>query len=180
MLLTPYCRDASAAEWPATSMRLIALDWYDGPTIGVITCSACRNTLRFWLLAWNEGTTQRVFAFEEVDFALYEAVRATCEQYAVETTPSWYPAASVEERRRDEFEDRALGAFGVSARIDWLGVAEGSPDRLKVAQRSDAPEFAALLSHVAMTTNALQPGYLFSTVSFEEWSKLLEPGKSVR
>jgi len=58
----PCCQDpASLGEGPSPFTQIIALDFYDGPTAGVLRCGACGATYCFDMLDWSEDHTVRIF-----------------------------------------------------------------------------------------------------------------------
>ncbi len=42
--------------------KMVVLDWYDGPSSGVMLCNVCSTEYSFFTLDWSDDGTIRVFA----------------------------------------------------------------------------------------------------------------------
>ncbi|MDQ3706597.1 MAG: hypothetical protein M3437_15530 [Chloroflexota bacterium] len=87
---------------PSPFERLIALEYYDGPTRGVIQCRDCEQAYIFTMLdiddegkydraSWNEGREIRVFGLSDLPASSFEELMRVCSRYVAPTWPVWLP-----------------------------------------------------------------------------------------
>jgi hypothetical protein len=136
---------------PLTDIRMVASDWYDGPTGGILIDSRSGRVFRFHLLDWDSGHRIRLFALQEVSPSVVDRLLALTPENP--TWPVWYPkilirpteealewAESVNRSRIrpghvdsilvwDSTDDRALGMRGVerehqAGTVPWFDAVE--------------------------------------------------------
>jgi hypothetical protein len=74
---------------PLANIRMIVLDWYDGPTGGVLIDPERAKAFQFYLLDWDSQHRIRLFALQEVSPTVVDSLfKLTSEN---PRWPVWYP-----------------------------------------------------------------------------------------
>ena len=76
---------------PSPFGRLVALDYYDGPTSGIAQCRKCARCYSFELAAWDSGQDVRAFAFTNTPAHEFEEIIAACRPLGEPSWPVWVP-----------------------------------------------------------------------------------------
>lgn len=77
------------ANYPSPVQKVLALEYYDGPTYGVLQCGD-DSTYRFDLLAWDQETQDvRVFGLSPLPRPGWEKLIALCSAYESPHWPVW-------------------------------------------------------------------------------------------
>jgi hypothetical protein len=127
----PCCQQFSSLPGgPSPFSRIIALEFYDGPTSGILRCATCGAVYRFDMLDWDESQEVRVFRLASLPpGSLEEAVRAL-DKAGPPSWPVWVPrrasfpseeAAAQADRAIQRILDRAEPALRLLA---WSGYGE--------------------------------------------------------
>jgi hypothetical protein len=74
--------------------RLLATDYYDGPTAGLVQCGTCRTSYAFAKLDWDDQQDMRVFSLSPIRDLNLELI-ATPFQDVSPRWPQWVIAPSV-------------------------------------------------------------------------------------
>jgi hypothetical protein len=101
--VTLCCNNAySGGLEPSPFERLIAIEYYDGPTKGVIQCRDCDQAYMFTMLeiddegkydtaSWDEGREIRIFGLSYLPASSFEDLIAVCSRYMAPKWPIWVP-----------------------------------------------------------------------------------------
>ena len=149
-----------------TITRLIALDYYDGPTSGLVSLSGndWNRPFYFELISWDEGRSRRVFALAELpnDTILDDLTNALGPS-SHPRRPIWFPSWTFETEAEKTAAERIVEQ-AKSERSRAMSVMCG-PDNLAWIElpQSLGPARTSLLERFAKT-GELQP--------FEEWRGL--------
>jgi hypothetical protein len=88
---------------------MVILNWYDGPTSGILICSECGAEFDFLLCDWNRDQTLRVFALSRIGEGTVQQIVELCREEP--RWPTWapsilfHPDGSQRERSVREFID---------------------------------------------------------------------------
>jgi hypothetical protein len=111
------------ANYPSPVQKMLAFDYYDGPTYGVLQCSD-GATYRFDLLAWDQETQDvRVFSLSSLPRSGWEQLIALCSTHESPRWPVW--VVGWHEGLHQPIDDilRQVGPVEwVTATEDWKGV----------------------------------------------------------
>jgi hypothetical protein len=149
--------------------RMVAFDWYDGPTSGVTLCEQCSTSYHFMLVDWDAEHEIRVFSLSPLPGGSFEKALELFPDKP--SWPAWMPRALVSPTASDhEFFDRNIQPILDSAgapvfllswsrsrqeclclrRID-RAVAPRVKDWFSLDDLDNAPNWFA---HLGMTRNA--------------------------
>jgi len=86
------CKDTLSAENAHSPFsRIIAFDYYDGPTSGVIQCKQCLDAYKFEMLAWDEGQDVRVFSLALLPSHTFTRLMKALAPLGSPSWPVWVP-----------------------------------------------------------------------------------------
>lgn len=71
--------------------RIIWLDYYDGPTSGLVKCARGATAYRFELAAWDAHQDNRIFSLAETDSATFDSVVEILRRLDEPSWPVWFP-----------------------------------------------------------------------------------------
>lgn len=120
----------------------MALDFYDGPTGGVLQCAACGAVYKFDMLDWDDDHAVRVFRLAPLPAGSLEACVRALGQAEPPRWPVWVPSRQAlpsEEAR--EAADRAVASLLAQARpADLIAAWTGYGERILAARKVSASE----------------------------------------
>ena len=108
-------------------VRLIATDYYDGPTEGIIECGACSRVYSFRKLDWDQGQDVRIFALSPIPGCAISEFEARAAGEVVSKWPSWVLMEETETEIAatvDGIRDMASPAEFIVATEDLLSLIE--------------------------------------------------------
>jgi hypothetical protein len=106
---------------------MVALDFYDGPTSGVMQCQVCSAEYRFTMLDWDDQQGDRVYALEPLPPKSFRQVVDILSAYEPPKLPLWFPLRQypskqvyeLVEKQLAEIMDKAGAANTVVAISQW-------------------------------------------------------------
>lgn len=104
--------------YPSPVQKVLAVDYYDGPTYGVLQCGD-DSTYRFDLLAWEQETQDvRVFGLYPLPRPRWEQLIDLCSAYESPHWPVW--VFGWHEGIHQPIED----IFGQAGPVEWVVATE--------------------------------------------------------
>lgn len=70
---------------------IVVLNYYDGPTSGVIQCDSCLATYKFTMIDWDDYQNVRVHAFAPLPSESFRRIVDLLSKYEPPKWPIWYP-----------------------------------------------------------------------------------------
>jgi hypothetical protein len=89
---TPCCQQLEAfpgAKSPFS--KIIALDFYDGPTSGITQCEICSSVYRFVMLDWDDDQEVRIFSLVPLPSQSWIQVANLLSKHETPNWPMWFP-----------------------------------------------------------------------------------------
>jgi len=118
--------------------KVISLDWYDGTTSGVVTCSQFMSAFRFDILAWGPYQDTRIFAISPLAVEDFEQIVRLYGDIEVPVWPYWYPkwptGSPGEELLRTGIDGHLANAKGP----EFVVASDSMFETLLAAKRLDA------------------------------------------
>ena len=71
----------------SSALKMIMLDYYDGPTSGLIKCEVCCRVYKFGMVDWDDDQEIRIHAFAPMPPDSFQAV----EEIKSKHEPKWWP-----------------------------------------------------------------------------------------
>jgi hypothetical protein len=105
--------------------RLISLDFYDGPTAGVVECGSCGSSLAFQLLGWDAMQDGRVFLLQYLPTGSFVECERACP--GAPAYPSWCPRWHFPDEESRIRAESAIAAIQASAHLPGILVHSTSP-----------------------------------------------------
>jgi hypothetical protein len=147
--MTPPAPRATASSEPLCLVepqqpfsRMILLDYYDGPTGGVVQRSRSRRVYRFDMLDWDDNHHIRIFRLAELPPEAIEECVAVFAP-AVPRWPVWSPwPHGVTEAFFDEMETQLHAIFARSRPAELLVAWVGCGEEIVAARRIYPSELA--------------------------------------
>lgn len=109
--------------------KIIALDFYDGPTGGILQCEACQTVYQFDMLDWDDHHQVRVFRLRVLPESNWnKSLQALGQAEPKPRWPVWVPCKWPSEHAREE-ANRKLSKILAQAKpaellVAWLGYGE--------------------------------------------------------
>ena len=136
------CQQFANPGNPKSALSIIMLDYYDGPTAGLMKCELCNGVYKFTMVDWNDHQEMRIHALASISPDAYERI----EKLKLEHEPKWWPAgpeideilATAEEpsivaafsRTGDQvFAMRKLTEGDLSYVLEWLSLEDPASAR---------------------------------------------------
>lgn len=140
---TACCHDPASLKNAATPFsQILALDFYDGPTSGILQCANCSATYYFDMLDWDEDHQIRIFRLAMLPQGSLEQCVAVFARFEAPDWPVWVPwfRSSPSDEARDAV-DRELEFILKKARPAELVVASsGYGEKVLAAVKVPAAE----------------------------------------
>lgn len=122
-----YCPHLKEGAVAGSAYLTVALDYYDGPTSGVMQCQICFAEYRFMMLDWDDQQSDRVYSLEPLPLKSFEQIVDILSKYESPKLPLWfplgqYPSKQVHElvvQQLAEIMDKAGSAITVVAMSQW-------------------------------------------------------------
>jgi hypothetical protein len=122
------------ANIPSPVHKVLAFDYYDGPTYGVLQCGD-GSTYRFDLLAWDQETQDlRVFSLSPLPRPGWDQLIALCSAHEAPRWPVW--VLSWHEEAHEPVDD----IRGQAGPVEWVVATEAFPDGEMLRVKSIRPE----------------------------------------
>ena len=82
------CQQFANPGTKKSALSIIMLDYYDGPTAGLMKCQICNRVYRFTMVDWDDHQEIRIHALAAISPDAYERI----ERVNAEHEPKWWPA----------------------------------------------------------------------------------------
>ena len=82
------CRQFANPGTKESALSIIILDYYDGPTAGLMKCELCNRVYKFTMVDWDDRQEVRIHALAPISPDAYERI----EKMKSEHDPKWWPA----------------------------------------------------------------------------------------
>lgn len=121
------CRHLETGARAGPIYSIIALDYYDGPTSGVIRCQVCSAEFKFMMLDWDDHQGNRVYSLEPLPLHSFKQIEDVLSKYELPKSPVWFPLRQYSSKQDHEFVeqqiaeilDQAASAIAVIAMSQW-------------------------------------------------------------
>lgn len=141
----PCCRDPrSLVDADTPFARIIALDFYDGPTSGILQCRTCGSVYRFDMIDWDEDHQIRVFRLALLPPDALDRCVAALAPYGPPRWPIWVPNRSnLLDPAAGEIADRAMQrVLEKTAPAELVVAWTGYGDKILAARKVPAAELS--------------------------------------
>lgn len=71
-----------------SALAIIMLEYYDGPTAGLMKCEVCNRVYKFVMVDWDDRQEIRIHALAPISSDSFERIK----QMKSEHEPKWWPA----------------------------------------------------------------------------------------
>lgn len=71
--------------------KVIALDYHDGPTAGLLQCKECSRAYRFNMVSWDDGQNVRIFTLALLPEGSFAQLESAYAQHQAPIWPLWVP-----------------------------------------------------------------------------------------
>jgi hypothetical protein len=142
----PCCKNPpSLTDTISPFNRTIALDFYDGPTGGILQCSTCQSIYKFDMLDWDDDHQTRIFRFALLPAdSLAKCVLALA-QPNLPRLPVWVPPSKEAAESTDRDVQRILDqAQPAELVVAWIGYGEKilAAKRVPPSDLMDVPDWS--------------------------------------
>jgi hypothetical protein len=108
--------------------KIIALDWYDGPTGGILQCQNCQAVYQFDMLDWDYHQV-RIFRLRSLPEESWTQIVALLEQAGFSPSwPVWFQRKWPSEKAREITDKKIKKILGqvkpAEVVVAWLGYGE--------------------------------------------------------
>lgn len=164
------CCQTLPTQWGAASPfgEVLCFGWYDGPTEGIIRCSACSRSYSFEMCAWDARLHSRVYLLRELPLGVFDRVVEATEQLGQPHWPIWVPIWSL---------PAGKSLAGIEKNIDQLLAGAMDAGLLLLTSRIQDRIDAALEIAGLEQIRAL-PSPKGEDAVFEDWSRSFYGGNS--
>jgi hypothetical protein len=83
------CKNLQSDTAVESMFLVIVLDFYDGPTSGVMQCKTCANVYRFMMVDWDDDHNVRIHALAPLPPGSFQQVVDLLSQYESPRWPRW-------------------------------------------------------------------------------------------
>lgn len=102
------CQHLKEGAEAGSTYWMVALDFYDGPTSGVMQCQVCFAEYRFTMLDWDEHQSDRVFSLEPLPVQSFNQIVEVLFNYEPPKLPLWFPLRPYPSKQVHELVERQL------------------------------------------------------------------------
>lgn len=117
------------APFPSPVHKIVALDYYDGPTCGLLRCEAGR-AYRFEILAWDSETQDvRVFSLAPTPPAAFDLLAELCARHEKPRWPVWVPSW------QEDPKEEIAAALARAGPVEWVVATDDLMGTILAARR---------------------------------------------
>src|SRR2546428_3148480 len=101
-------------------LRVVALDYYDGPVEGLLACSVCEQEYAFRLLAWDSDFDARLYALARLPSGSIDRVEEILARFGPPSRPLWVPVCRFDTTDEEVTAHQAVDNVLASAQPEEL------------------------------------------------------------
>ena len=121
------CQHIEKSAEAGSTYSIVALDYYDGPTSGVLQCLVCSADYKFMMLDWDDHQGDRVYSLQPLPQHSFKQIVDILSKYESPKLPLWFPLRQYSSKQDYEFVERqvagiiakAASATAVVAMSQW-------------------------------------------------------------
>ena len=107
------CQHIEKGAEVRSTYSIVALDYYDGPTSGVMLCHICSAEYKFMMLDWDDNQGNRVYSLEPLAPHSFQLIVDLLSKYEQPKLPLWFPLRQYSSKRDyDLVEQRIAEIIG--------------------------------------------------------------------
>ena len=103
-----YCQHLKEGAEARSAYLMVALDYYDGPTSGVMQCQIFFAEYRFMMLDWDDRQSDRVYSLEPLPLKSFKQILDVLSKYEPPKLPLWFPLRQYASKQVYELVEQQL------------------------------------------------------------------------
>jgi hypothetical protein len=115
------CEHLKAGAEAEAAYLMVVLEYYDGPTGGVMQCQICFAEYRFTMLDWDDHQGERVYSLAPLPPRSFEQVVAILSAHEPPKWPLWFPLRQYSSQQIYDLVERQLaeivGKAGLAIKV---------------------------------------------------------------